>query len=336
MQSLSRRGATPMLLAGLLLLGTAPGCAWLQQLTNRTPLPTTRVLAENLSLSELIAEVNRTPSQITSLKTTNATISGRAGLMPIPSLSANIAIERPQRFRLVGELGTLGGQEVDLGSNDELFWFWVRRNQPPAIYYSGHEEFAQSPARQAWPIDPVWLIDAFGLATLDPNGQHSGPQPVGKGRLEVRTIVPSGTEQWTKVSKIDPYLGQIVEQHVYDQRGTLVASVMMSGHRPDPVYQLMVPRNLEIKWPSTNLTLKVNLGDVAVNQVEEPNPALFAMPTIAGFQPVNLLELQPQFGGGTDPATPGVQNVTTLDRRGPQEPARAAARERQPLLNWLK
>ena len=24
----------------------------------------------------------------------------------------------------------LGATEVDLGSNDELFWFWVKRNSP--------------------------------------------------------------------------------------------------------------------------------------------------------------------------------------------------------------
>ena len=32
----------------------------------------------------------------------------------------------------------LTGPEVDLGSNDELFWFWVRRNEPPAVYFARH------------------------------------------------------------------------------------------------------------------------------------------------------------------------------------------------------
>jgi hypothetical protein len=331
----SMRNISQVLLA-LLVLCAAPGCAWLQKLTstNSSPLVTTRAIPENATLSEVIATVNRTPGLITSMKTTNATVSGRAGLLPIPSLSANIALERPQRFRLVGELGTLGGQEVDLGSNEELFWFWVKRNQPPAIFYSRHEEFAQSAARQAWPIDPMWLMDAFGLAMLDPDGQHSGPQPVGKGRLEVRTVFPSGAEQWTKVSRIDSYLGQIVEQHVYNGN-TLVASVLMRDHRPDATYGLMVPRVLELKWPSTNLSLKVNLGDVTVNSTEEQNAALWTMPTISGFRPVNLLDVQPQFGQEAGGAA-GPQNVTTWDRRGVQEPARAATRERVPLWNWLK
>lgn len=326
--------ARSLLCAMAVLLGT-PGCSWLQKwtATNTTPLITTRAIPENATLSEVIATVNHTPGQITSMKTTNASVSGRAGLLPIPSLSANIALERPQRFRLVGELGTLGGQEVDLGSNEELFWFWVRRNQPPAIFFSRHDEFAQSTARQAWPIDPLWLIDAFGLAMLDPAGEHSGPQPVGKNRLEVSTRFPSGNEQWTKVSRIDPYLGQIVEQHVYDARNTLVASVMMRDHRPDPALGLMVPRILELKWPSANLSLKVNLGDVAVNSTEEQNAALWTMPTISGYRPVNLLDVQPQFGGQQ---SGGGQSVTTWDRRGLAEPAKSAGRERVPLWNWLK
>ena len=53
-------------------------------------------------------------------------------------LSGNIAAERPGRFRLTA--GTaVTGQEIDLGSNDELFWMWVRRNQPPAVYFCRHD-----------------------------------------------------------------------------------------------------------------------------------------------------------------------------------------------------
>ena len=81
-----------------------------------------------------------------------------------------------------------------MGSNDELFWFWVRRAQPPATYYCRHDQFAASPARQDFPIDPYWLIEAFGIAELDPALPHQGPFRLPGGQLEVRTIreIPKG------------------------------------------------------------------------------------------------------------------------------------------------
>ena len=50
-----------------------------------------------------------------------------------PRLRASVAFQRPRRFRLRADTG-LTGTELDLGSNDDLFWFWVRREQPPAMY----------------------------------------------------------------------------------------------------------------------------------------------------------------------------------------------------------
>ena len=94
---------------------------------------------------------------------------------------ANIALERPRRFRLRADT-MITGPEVDLGSNDELFWFWVRRSPEPAVYFCRHDQFSSSVARQVLPVEPEWLIDALGVATLDPAGDHSGPVAVGQGR----------------------------------------------------------------------------------------------------------------------------------------------------------
>ncbi len=88
-----------------------------------------------------------------------------------------------------------------------------------------------------------------------------------------------------------------------------------------------------LPWPSANLSLKLVMNDVEVNSTEEQNAALWTMPTINGYRAVNLLEVQPQFSGS--PAG-GPQSVTTIDRRGTAEPARAAGRERTPLWSWLK
>ena len=138
----------------------------LRQYTN--PLP--RVLPPSPTLEQVIAVVNRNSSQIHSFSTNRASISGPG----FPSLGASVAFERPRRFRLRAGTG-LTGPEIDVGSNDELFWFWLRRDQPPAVYYCRHDQFAACQARQTLPFDPAWLIEALGMAEFDPALPHQRP-----------------------------------------------------------------------------------------------------------------------------------------------------------------
>ena len=280
----------------VILLGIS-GCqqwAWFKPIGS----PLTPVMPETATLEEVIAKVNQEASQIYSLKSSNATVGGRAGGWPFPNLTANLAVERPHKFRLVGEIGLIGSREVDLGSNDDLFWFWVRRNQPPAVYFCRHDDFAQSDIRRQFPIEPQWVIDSLGMAMLDPASRHQGPTPVGKGRLEIRTEVPGQSGTYQRVTRIDTYQGRIVEQHLYDQAGTLLASSLIQKYRQDAATGLHVPQNVELHWPPAELVLKLDLGDVEVNRMTTANSELWTLPEVPGFAPTNLAHLRLQ------PATP--------------------------------
>ncbi|MGC4006878.1 MAG: hypothetical protein QM811_28640 [Pirellulales bacterium] len=69
----------------------------------------------------------------------------------------------------------LTGAELDVGSNPQDYWLWVKRNEPKAFFYGRHDQYAQSQARQILPIEPEWLIEAFGLVTFDPAQPIEGP-----------------------------------------------------------------------------------------------------------------------------------------------------------------
>src|SRR5687768_7790794 len=85
-----------------------------------------QVLTEAASREQIIAAVNQNSAKIQSISVTGASIT-IPDTMGLPILSGNIAAERPGRFRLTA--GTaISGQEMDVGSNDELFWMWIRRN----------------------------------------------------------------------------------------------------------------------------------------------------------------------------------------------------------------
>ena len=89
-----------------------------------------RVLPASPTLEQVMTVVNRNSQLVHSFTADQAEIAVDGA----PKLRANMAMTRPNNFRL--QAGTLiTGPELDLGSNDELFWFWVRRDDSNAVYY---------------------------------------------------------------------------------------------------------------------------------------------------------------------------------------------------------
>ena len=279
-----------LLAAVLLFASTGASCHQLADQYAVAPAP--RALPQAPTLADVIRVVNDNSSRVQSLYTTDASIS--SGMLP--SLKTSIALDRPRRFRLRAET-LVTGPEVDLGSNDELFWFWVRRNQPPALYFCRHEQFATSPARRMLPVEPHWLIEALGITSFYPADQHDGPANVGAGRLRIQSVRQTLHGPMTKVTLVDEARGWVLEQHLYDERGERVASALASEHRRDQTHDVTLPREIEIQWPAAQLSLKIHVNNWRVNSVDAQSPSLWTMPEYPGWNPFDL--------GQAVPATPG-------------------------------
>ncbi len=248
--------------------------------------PAPRVLPPSATLEQVIEVVNRNSSRIQSFSTNCATLTGPG----FPTLRASVAWARPRRFRLRAETG-LSGPELDLGSNDELFWFWVRRNRPAAIYYCRHVQFATSGVREMVPIEPDWLIEALGICEFDPTLPHQGPFPLSGGRLEIRTIRETIQGPSTKITIVDGATGLVLAQHIFDARGQLKGSAVAGGHRRDPLSGLTLPKTVDIQCPASQLSMRIDLGNVRINYPGgAANPELWAMPSYAGYPTVDLCD----------------------------------------------
>jgi hypothetical protein len=254
-----------------------------QQMVPPFAAPLPRALPPAATLEQVIQVVNRNNSQIHSFSTTRASISGPG----VPTLRASLAFQRPKRFRLRADTAVTG-PELDLGSNDQLFWFWCRRNQPPAVYYCRHDQFATSRARSMIPIDPNWLVEAVGVAAFDPGLPHEGPFPLPGERLEIRTIRNTPQGPTTKSTVIDAARGWVLEEHVYDAQGQLVASSILSRHRRDPLSNLVMASVVKINYPLAGLSMRLDLGNVQINRLPANQAELWTMPQYQGSPPVDL------------------------------------------------
>jgi hypothetical protein len=271
-----------LIVAGLFALC---GASCPNMLRQQVTAPVQRVLPPSPTLDQLIQVVNRNNSQIQSFYTDKATISG-AGF---PSIKANIAYQQTRFFRLHASSG-LTGAEVDLGSNPDFFWFWIRRSQPPAIYYCRHDQFATSPARYSIPVQPDWLIEALGVTEIDPSLPYQGPFPLQGDRLELRTIRETPDGPVTKVSIFDAAQGWILEQHIYNAQGALLASATAGQYRRDPLSNLVMPGVVTINCPSAQFSLRIDLGPVQINRQQANPDDLWNMPRLPDTPAVNLAD----------------------------------------------
>lgn len=271
------------LLLAAITLPCVSGCSWLYQ---RPPHPLPPVFTQKPTLDELVAAVNRNSSQIQSFSTHQASIS----VPGVPTLhDTSVVFERPRRLRLTAGMDLMG-TEFDLGSNDELFWVWVRHNQPPAIYFCRHEQFATCPLRDALPVDPNWLIEAFGVVEFSLHDRHQGPFTLSNGALEVRTTRQTPDGPALKRTVLDPRTACVLEQHVYDAQNRLVASAVARQHRRDPLSGLIMPKTVDLQCPLAGFTMTVNLGNVAINSPQGIPPESWVMPNYPGYERLDLCD----------------------------------------------
>jgi hypothetical protein len=245
------------------------------------------------TLADVILAVNANTDRVQRLHTDSASIS----VANMPGLRTTLSLERPNRLRLRAK--SIGGAELDLGSNDQMFWFWTKRLSEPVIYFASHQEYASSPARGLLPVDPHWLVEAIGLVRLDPGGFHEEPFTRSDGHVEVRSQLASPNGPRTRVLVIDERYGWILEQHLFDSAGQLLATARTSGHRYDQAAQASLPHRIEVEMPAAGLSLRIDVTEFVVNQLYGDPLELWTMPPFEGYTPVNIAA--PRFTAREEP-----------------------------------
>lgn len=301
-------------LFGLLLLLCCSGAQCVPKSWPRFPGKTAgapRMLPDNPSKQQIIDVVNANSAKVRAYATSNATLTG-AGM---PTLKSRIALERPRRFRLTAGITLLGTEEIDLGSNDQLFWLWVGRGKPAGVYYCRHDQAISAAAQQIVPIEPQWLIDALGLPTFAADMVHSGPYQGPDETLEIRSRSVTQAGDRFRVTVVEQTRGWVLQQHLYTADGRHLASAYESGHRYDPETGVSLPTRIEIQMPLAGLSLKIDVGDVVINQPVGDAQAMWSRPNPPGVPLVDLATFTPPASWSLLSAAPPASRQLEPERR---------------------
>jgi hypothetical protein len=247
------------------------------------PLP--RVLPPQPSLDQIIGAIHDNTQRVRNYMAPQAVIS----VPGVPRLSAQVACEPPRRFRLRAQTA-VSGNELDLGSNDDLFWLWIRRHEPPVMLFCRHDQYAQSSARRLLPIRADWMPELLGLISFNPADSHEGPFPLADGRLEIRSRLSSPDGELLKSTLVDGTTGLVLEQHLFTPTGERLASVRTTQHRVDPTSGAALPRKVEVSWPASDVNFTLDLKAVTTNMPTSDPGQLWQMPAYEGYEPIDLAD----------------------------------------------
>jgi hypothetical protein len=282
-QAVSRAALLAVLVAAVASSGAScPGVLRGYQV-GTMPLP--RALPPQPTLEQVIAAVHDNTQRVRSVMASQAVLA----VPGVPRLSARVACEPPRRFRLQAQT-SVTGPELDIGSNDDLFWLWLRQHEPKVVAFCRHDQYAQSAARRLLPIRADWMPELLGLVNFRAEDAHEGPFPLPDGRIEIRSRISAPDGELFKSTILDATTGLVAEQHLFTPTGERLASVRTSRHRVDPPSGAALPHLVEISWPASQIDFKLELAGVTTNSPAPDPGQLWQMPAYPGYEPVDLAD----------------------------------------------
>ncbi len=241
--------------------------------------PTTAQLAE---------VINRT-DQITKLQSNSATIQ-LLTMSAIPRLNANIAIERPKRISIRASIPFLPTDGLNLGSNEQFYWMRIPEGTGTSLYFAPHSEQLGSYRSDLLSVEPLWLIDALGLARIDLSIPHTEPVPRSDGLLEIRSAAIVGGNVGQRVLLIDAQTGVIKNQSLLGGDGQPRAVAEASQFEYFPIGQYSLPHRVRLSLQAGGqpMEMQIDISDWKINQLLTEDPNLFAMPDNASDRKINV------------------------------------------------
>lgn len=219
------------------------------------------VLPEQVSTAALVAHVNQNVARVQSWRTLNAEISSPD--LPF-RVAASVAVEAPRNFRLV--VRSPLGPEVDLGSNQQHYWFWSRQDESKRIYLASHESDSAAQPPSGMPFQPEWIMEAMGVIALDPaRVQEVSRDPQARTVTVAEDRLSPQGDPVRKLTVVDLCHGLVREHALVDAQGALIARAQLLDPVRDKASGGVIPSRIHMIWPQARIDMTMALRSVEVN-----------------------------------------------------------------------
>lgn len=277
-----------------MLLTSCSSVPWSRQ---GAPAQGLRVAATNPTAADLVAALNENSHRVQTLECRNVSLDCSQGRESVGLQGLLACQPRERNFRMTAK--ALGSTEVDLGSNGQEFWFWVKRAPQPYLYHCAHQDFAAGQARMPFPFQPDWIVEALGVAEYDPSRTYRVQTQQNGFDLVEDTVSPQGAPV-RKITRFVRSQGQLlVTAHLLqDAAGQEICAATVRRFQQDRTSGAVLPQEVVLTWPAQQMRMRMVLDRVTVNSLVEPQrmALLFRRPDLHDVQGYDLAR-GPDAGG---------------------------------------
>jgi hypothetical protein len=259
------------------------------------------------SAAALVEYLNTNSGRVETLRCADLDLQCSQGLRSV-GLRAKMTCQKPRDFRLSATV--FGKQEIDLGSNNKEFWYWIARGDPYQFYCS-YQDLADGKVRQLpFPFQPDWMMEALGMAKYGP-AERQVVVKKDTWELVEKTKSPQGRAvrkvtvfRSTRATNGDP---QVLAHMLVDATtDKLICSAQITKVQYDKAAGVFLPRKVVLYWPETKIKLSMTLDDVTVNAKITNADVLFARPKMTNIKSYDLAQL---------PAAPSSNRIQRVEGR---------------------
>lgn len=275
----------PLWLACLSVPWLLTGCAALGKW--RQPADVGCRLPANPTVAQVVEHLNANVAKVHGWRSDDIKI--RANNAPL-TFEGSLVVQRTQRLRL--QVTSMMGREVDFGSNDEVFWIWVKRSggsrhEPAPLLFARHAEMDLARQKLPIPFEPSWLMEALGVSPLSADNMRMEGQPgVAVIKLVSEHQLTDG-RQVRKIVAVDACRGHVLEHSVYDLHGRPLVRTILGTHKLDPSSGAVLPRYIKLDWPQAEISLAMEFRSLVVNPPAVPE-TVWQMPDMPHTPVVDL------------------------------------------------
>jgi hypothetical protein len=255
-----------------------------------------RPLPENVDAATLVRSLNDTAAHLQSLQASDLTIDAREGNQPV-GLTGIMNCQKSKNFRLVAYV--LGSQAVDMGSNDQEFWYWISKADPPYLVHCSYQDLARGGVYLPFPFQPDWVLETLGMAEYNPAANYQ----VQVGQKVVYLIEQTTSAQGQPVRKVTVFdrttatsgRPTVIAHVLQDATGKEICSAQVADLRVDPSSGATYPHVVKLMWPAQKIEMKMTLDGVRVNGLPAGQQlAVFQRPQLRNVREIDLARLPAQ------------------------------------------
>jgi hypothetical protein len=189
-------------------------------------------------------------------------------------LGGSMMCAKPRNFRLQAQL--LGQPAVDIGSNDQEFWYWISKNEPPYLFHCSYDALRQG-TRIPFPFQPDMVVAALGLAQYDQSNPKKYevrvPPKANYYELIESAVSPQG-EPIQKVTvfnrmEAQPPAPQVLAHVLKDARGNTICTARITSVQQNRETGAIYPRVVIFNWPGQKLQMTMELNNLQVVKIDQ-------------------------------------------------------------------